>query len=910
MFETRLGILVQTLIWKTSKHGQRGAILLGGRELVRGLRGTRTFHLFHLVCKFPWIFAWFGFCGCCLVWLVCLFLLAFAFGEISYETGWDFDLKSHRDEFLRRLDAEVPDELLLAPTCGPWSPMQNLAARTPDQQERLRETREWHHEIHLKFVKTAYLRQVRNGAHAHIEQPAHALSWKTSALKSLPGFHAVFDQCQYGCQCLDVDGVWRPTKKPTAFQTTKKYLFDQFHRRCPGDHQHCPLEGSAPGLGRRTQFMEDYQPGLSAVIAAALVFDEVPLVADYVGAVNEDRAAMTGIIQLLTTNKPEAVRTVQRLHRNLGHPDPSHLADLLESRGASSVVVETAKTYHCAACQRYKKPNSPSPAQLPKAETFNHIIQSDVLRLKLGEKKVPILSIVDTATKYQAGAVVYGEKTADFLHALERCWIRHFGCPSVLVTDEGRGWASDEMMTWAANHNIQHMISPGEAHTRLSLVERRHQILRKSLEVYLDDMKLSTINGLREALAYTLPQINSTPSVAGYSPSQWVIGYQPDFPGDLLAEGLNPSHLDGTMSFEQHLEKRAAAKQALIKADTDRRLRRALLRRYAGSNVLLEPGQTCFYWRDARHGDLVKIRWLGPAKVILREDDEAGKPSLYWISHGTQLLRCAPHHVRADFRSADTVVGGLVEARRAVAELKSRGVTRFIDLNRVNKRSIDDVDDDEEADDGDDLGIIEPPFRRHRSDAAEPASGALDLDLGDDGNQEDYSPSVAPVENPAPPAAVPPAVLPAVPPAEADIPDDVTIPTEPGEDTPVNQDDETEPGLEPSIPPSPTSTNRTRTPRAAPAEVPTLDPAVASLYERVENEDFAARRLRFDQQETLSYGPQRARSSTVVAEPYTTSTSTPTLPADSENVESYSQIFPVDGVDINKWISGKFVLVV
>ena len=84
MFETRLGILVPTLIWETSKHGQRGAIILGGRELVRGLRGTRTFHLFHLVCKFPWIFAWFGFCGWCFVWLVCLFLLAFAFGEICF----------------------------------------------------------------------------------------------------------------------------------------------------------------------------------------------------------------------------------------------------------------------------------------------------------------------------------------------------------------------------------------------------------------------------------------------------------------------------------------------------------------------------------------------------------------------------------------------------------------------------------------------------------------------------------------------------------------------------------------------------------------------------------------------------------------------------------------------------------
>ena len=28
MFETRLGILVQTLIWETSKHGQRGEYYL------------------------------------------------------------------------------------------------------------------------------------------------------------------------------------------------------------------------------------------------------------------------------------------------------------------------------------------------------------------------------------------------------------------------------------------------------------------------------------------------------------------------------------------------------------------------------------------------------------------------------------------------------------------------------------------------------------------------------------------------------------------------------------------------------------------------------------------------------------------------------------------------------------------
>ena len=134
----------------------------------------------------------------------------------------------------------------------------------------------------------------------------------------------------------------------------------------------------------------------------------------------------------------------------------------------------------------------------------------------------------------------------------------------------------------------------------------------------MNDRGLKDVDGLRQALAYVLPQVNSSPTVAGCSPTQWVLGYQPDFAGDLTSEGLNPSHLDGS-NFEQTLEKRSAAKVALIKADQDQRLRRALLRRYSGTNVLLQPGQICWYWRDARAADLVKVRWKGPARVILRE---------------------------------------------------------------------------------------------------------------------------------------------------------------------------------------------------------------------------------------------------------------------------------------------------
>lgn len=116
---------------------------------------------------------------------------------------------------------------------------------------------------------------------------------------------------------------------------------------------------------------------------------------------------MSGSVQLLTENKVEAVRTVQRLHRN-GHPDNKKLTEMLASRGASEMVLDVARKYNCVACRRYHKPNSPSPAQASTSTTFNDTLQADVIWINLGEKKFPILSMVDVATKFQAASLMGG----------------------------------------------------------------------------------------------------------------------------------------------------------------------------------------------------------------------------------------------------------------------------------------------------------------------------------------------------------------------------------------------------------------------------------------------------------------------------------------------------------------------
>ena len=142
---------------------------------------------------------------------------------------------------------------------------------------------------------------------------------------------------------------------------------------------------------------------------------------------------------------------------------------------------------------------------------------------------------------------------------MERSWIAHFGAPQQLISDEGRPWLSQHFDEWTSSHGIEHVVAPGEAHERLAVVERRHAALRKAVEVYCDNLKVKGKSGIREALVHCVPQMNAAPTVAGFSPSQWVLGYQPQLGGSLLSTSFKPSHYGGHETFETMLNRRSAA---------------------------------------------------------------------------------------------------------------------------------------------------------------------------------------------------------------------------------------------------------------------------------------------------------------------------------------------------------------
>lgn len=105
----------------------------------------------------------------------------------------------------------------------------------------------------------------------------------------------------------------------------------------------------------------------------------------------------------------------------------------------------------CETCQ-----HPVAPAQLPKATLyrgtfFNNRVQADTLWLKMTRdgfhRPIPILVMSDTTTRLVSARVLADETTESFIQALERGWIRHFGCMNILQVDEHRGWSSDKMMS-------------------------------------------------------------------------------------------------------------------------------------------------------------------------------------------------------------------------------------------------------------------------------------------------------------------------------------------------------------------------------------------------------------------------------------------------------------------------------
>ena len=189
-------------------------------------------------------------------------------------------------------------------------------------------------------------------------------------------FEVDLDMCCFGLRIPD--GL--PIRKRTRLLVSHANM-RSLARQCqsgPGHEQHQTVAGSHPSVGSVSKFAGQYPPGFVRPVWRTVkewTDNDVCLV-----QTGTDRECLVAErVQALNGQKREQVlRSLRKLHDNLGHPSSANLARVLKHGGASQVAIDLSRELQCDICKAQKAPASPPPAQTNRVTGFNERVGLDV----------------------------------------------------------------------------------------------------------------------------------------------------------------------------------------------------------------------------------------------------------------------------------------------------------------------------------------------------------------------------------------------------------------------------------------------------------------------------------------------------------------------------------------------------
>ena len=214
------------------------------------------------------------------------------------------------------------------------------------------------------------------------------------------------------------------------------------------------------------------------------------------------------------------------------------------------------------------------------------------------------------------------------------------------------------------------LVGAAEASWTRGLVERHGAYVRATVEDTVHDGVPHDIS-VQSLFDKATSAKNMMSRIRGYSPSQWVLATQPRIPESLMIDDDEdedhvphkaiPESQDD--EFARSVRVRGAARRAFISVDTDQRLRRATVSASRPNWLSFEPGDLCYFWRDAlgwSPGMATVVFQIGQGHYYIDYGGGIFKQSAEQLSHVTERERLAQEAVRESQdpgRDTDRVFG-------------------------------------------------------------------------------------------------------------------------------------------------------------------------------------------------------------------------------------------------------------
>ena len=148
---------------------------------------------------------------------------------------------------LQRLEMENPPHVWLSPPCGPYSPLQNVNSRNPEQRAQLEEKRAEAMRIYVGCCVLIHV-CVQKGVHVTLELSERCQAWRTPLLQNLQNKYSLYSAITRGCRVgLRGKRDGQLLRKGWRIVTSCKRLAEELDLpcRCSRNYQHGKCEGQA-----------------------------------------------------------------------------------------------------------------------------------------------------------------------------------------------------------------------------------------------------------------------------------------------------------------------------------------------------------------------------------------------------------------------------------------------------------------------------------------------------------------------------------------------------------------------------------------------------------------------------------------------------------------------------------------
>ncbi|OLQ09519.1 Copia protein [Symbiodinium microadriaticum] len=271
-----------------------------------------------------------------------------------------------------------------------------------------------------------------------------------------------------------------------------------------------------------------------------------------------------------------------------------------------------------------------------------------------------------------------GATAENVAKAYRKGWTRWAGVPLKLFSDGGTEFdkefqnALDVQGTYAEK-------AAAEAPWQNGLCERNQQTWKSIFEKAFEECVPTNKQEVNQLIDQVNNSKNGVMKRHGYAPCQHVFGCSPRLPDSILNGDAcvvsNSAYLHGDHDVVRAQAIRLAARRALVEADNEDKVRRAIEHRTRKERGPFSVGDLVYYYRKLVGAKGV---WKGPGRIIGMLENR----SRIWVCHGNKVLRCCPEQLRGlseDQEAAFRLVP--MEILRRRHEQPSPGAQTFSDIS-------------------------------------------------------------------------------------------------------------------------------------------------------------------------------------------------------------------------------------